>query len=122
MKRLFNILCILLIFLNGCAKKEPSTAIADSVKSDIIVVEKQLDDVKDNLPKECQNTTVKANLSTIQANIKTITAKVDNIDLSCKTEKEVYKQQISKLHIIICSLIAFCMLLIFVLVKRKSIL
>ena len=101
MKRLFYIFCISAIFLSGCAKKEPATAIADSIKSDITVIEHQIQDVKDNLPKECQNPSVKANLSTIQENVKNLKAKVDTQVITCKTQNESLKQEISKLKIII---------------------
>ncbi len=105
--------------LVGCSKKAPSTAITESVKSDINVIEAQISDFKEDLPAECKNPSVNAKLSTIQANLKTITAKVENIDLSCKTEKEVLAQENSKLKIIISSLIVVMILLGYILIKKK---
>lgn len=87
--------------LCGCAKKEPSTTIAENIKSDIIVVEKQLDDLKDNLPSECKNPSVNANLNVIQANLKSITSRVDSQVLACNTEKQVLEQENSKLRLVI---------------------
>ena len=105
MKRLFYIFCISAIFLSGCAKKEPTTAIADSIKSDINIVEQQIEDFKQDLPSECKTPTVKVNLTTIQANIKTLAGKVDNLDKTCLTRLDVLKEENSKLKIIIGFLI-----------------
>ena len=118
----FYIFCILQIFLTGCSKKEPSTAIVDSVKSDIVVIEQQIEYFKQGLPKECQNSSVSANLNTIQANIKTISTKVENIDLACKTEKEVLRQENSKLKIIIGFMFILCGGFIVLILKNHKIL
>lgn len=100
LKKLFMIfLCLFLI--SACAKKEPSTAIADNIKSDIIVVEKQIDDLKDNLPSECKNPSVNENLNVIQTNLKSITSRVDSQVLACNTEKQVLEQENSKLRLVI---------------------
>lgn len=106
MKKLQN--CFIIFFitfwcflLSGCAKKEPTTAIAENIKSDITVIEHQIQDVKDNLPKECQNPSVKANLSIIQENVKNLKAKVDTQVITCKVQNKSLKQEISKLKIII---------------------
>ena len=96
---------IILILLTGCAKKEPTTAIADSIKSDIKIVEQQIEDFKQDLPTECKTPSVKANLSTIQANIKTLSGKVDNLDKTCLTRLDVLKEENSKLKITIGFLI-----------------
>lgn len=98
-------LFIFVCLLSSCSKKEPSTAIAENIKSDIVVVEQQIQDIKENLPTECKNTTVKANLTTIQANLKTLTSKIDSQVIACNTEKKVLEEENSKLRIIIGFLI-----------------
>ena len=112
----FFFLCL----LSACAKKEPSTAIAENIKSDITVIEHQIQDVKDNLPKECQTPSVKANLSTIQENIKNIKGKVDSQVIACDTQNAVLKQENSKLKWII----GFLIFIIgsFIILKFKKIL
>lgn len=109
--------CFLLF---GCAKENPTTAIAENIKSDIIVIEHQIQDVKDNLPKECQTSSVKASLTTIQENVKNIKGKVDSQVVVCNTQNAVLEQKISKLKIII----GFLILLFggFIILKFKKIL
>lgn len=109
--------CFLLF---GCAKENPTTAIAENIKSDIIVIEHQIQDVKDNLPKECQTSSVKASLTTIQENVKNIKGKVDSQVVVCNTQNAVLEQKISKLKIII----GFLILLFggFIILKIKKIL
>lgn len=97
---LFIFLCLV-----GCASKEPSSVIAENVKSDIIVVEKQLDDLGYSLSTECKNSSINGNLTAIRSNLKTITSKVDSIKLACNTEKEVLKQENSKLKLAVGFLI-----------------
>lgn len=91
--------------LTGCSTVDPSTAITDSIKQDVKVIEKQVATVKENLPVNCKTSVVISQLDIIQGQIKTISTKADTVELSCKTEKEVYTQQISKLRIIIGFLI-----------------
>ena len=98
----------LLIFaclLSSCSKKQPYVKIAEQIKSDIVVVEQQIQDIKENLPTECKNTTVKANLTTIQANLKTITARVEEQVLACDDKRKLLESENSKLKIIIGFLI-----------------
>lgn len=121
MKRFLIIFWLLIaILLCGCAKKKPLTAIAENIKSDIIVIEHQIQDVKDNLPKECQTSSVKASLTTIQENVKNIKGKVDSQVVVCNTQNAVLEQKISKLKIII----GFLIFIIgsFIILKFKKIL
>ena len=101
-----KIIILMIVFcLCGCAKKEPYVEIANQIKSDITVVEHQIQDVKENLPKECKNSTVNANLTTIQANLKTITARVESQVLACDDKRKLLESENSKLKIIIGFLI-----------------
>lgn len=108
----FSLLC-------GCSKTEPSTAIAESIKNDITVIEHQIKDVKDNLPKECNSPSVKANLTTIQENVKNIKGKVDSQVIACDTQNEVLKQENSKLKVIIVFLLTIGCGLIYLLTKKR---
>lgn len=96
-----NKFLLIVCLLCACSKPEPTAVIADAIKSDITVIEHQIQDVKDNLPKECQNASVKANLGTIQENVKNLKTKVDAQVITCKAQNESLKQEISKLKIII---------------------
>lgn len=111
---------LIVLCLCGCAKKQPSTAIAENIKSDITVIEHQIQDVKDNLPKECQTSSVKASLTTIQENVKNIKGKVDSQVIACDTQNAVLKQENSKLKWII----GFLIFIIgsFIILKFKKIL
>lgn len=94
------LLCVLSL-ITACSKKEPTVIIADTIKSDITVIEHQIQDVKDNLPKECQTPSINANLGIIQENVKNLKAKVDTQVITCKSQNDSLKQEISKLKIII---------------------
>lgn len=98
------LLCVLSL-ITACSKKEPTVVIADTIKSDITVIEHQIQDVKDNLPKECQTPSINANLGIIQENVKNLKAKVDTQVITCKSQNDSLKQEISKLKIIIGFLI-----------------
>ncbi len=98
-------LFIFACLLSSCSKKEPYVKIAEQIKSDIVVVEQQIQDIKENLPTECKNTTVKANLTTIQVNLKTITARVEEQVLACDDKRKLLESENSKLKIIIGFLI-----------------
>lgn len=112
----------LLIFaclLSSCSKKQPYAEIAEQIKSDIVVVEHQIQDIEENLSTECKNTTVKANLSTIQANLKTITARVESQVLACDDKRKLLESENSKLKVIISSLIVIMILIGYILIKKK---
>ena len=96
-----KILFMLLFLVCACAKTEPSTSIIDNIKKDITVIDKQIVNVKDTLPAECQTLAVKSQFENLREQVKTISAKVETVDVACKTEKEVLKQENSKLKIII---------------------
>ena len=98
------LLCVLSL-ITACSKKEPTVVVADTIKSDITVIEHQIQDVKDNLPKECQTPSINANLGIIQENVKNLKAKVDTQVITCKSQNDPLKQEISKLKIIIGFLI-----------------
>jgi ABC-type molybdate transport system ATPase subunit len=105
--------------LTGCTTA--SESITDVIKDDVKVIEKQIDVVEVSLPKECKTPIITAQLDLLKDNIKTISNKADSVELSCKVEKDVLNQRISKLHIIILGLIIACGLLIFVIIKRVGV-
>lgn len=114
-----KIICILAVLLSACSKTEPSTAIADSIKQDVTVIEKQVETVKQSLQVECKTPAVMAQLDTIQAQVKTISTKADSATLACKTEKDVLKQENSKLKIVIVFLLTIGCGLIYLLTKKR---
>lgn len=116
------VLLAAIIGLNGCSKTEPSTAIADTIKEDIKVIEKEIVSVKENLPAQCRNKQLDTQLDTISVQVKNISTKVNSVDVACKTEKEVLTQQISKLHIIIGILFTIGCVLGFLLIKKRLLL
>jgi DNA-binding FrmR family transcriptional regulator len=116
------VLAMMLLGLCGCSKTEPEVLMSETIKQDVEVMTAQVDAVKQTLAKECKTPAVLAQLSAIEKNIKTLSAKADAEVAVCEKSKEVYTQQISKLRVIIFGLIIACGLLVFVIIKRKSIL
>lgn len=110
---------LFLLLLTACSRKEPYVEIAEQIKSDIVVVEQQVQDIKDNLPTECKNTTVKANLNTIQANLKTITARVESQVLACDDKRKLLESEIAKLRTIIIALVFIIFLSVYAIIKRR---
>lgn len=108
--------------ITGCSKIDPEVMMSDVIKQDVEVMTAQVDAVKQTLAKECKTPAVLSQLSAIEKNIKTLSTKADTEVSVCEKSKEVYTQQISKLRVIIFGLIVACGLLVFVIIKRKSIL
>lgn len=111
------LLCVLSL-ITACSKKEPTVVIADTIKSDITVIEHQIQDVKDNLPKECQTPSINANLGIIQENVKNLKAKVDTQVITCKSQNDSLKQEISKLKIIIGFLVFIFVGIVFLKLRK----
>lgn len=107
MKKLFYIFCIMQIFLSGCAKKEPSTAISEATQKEIVVIQ---EDIKKST---CENK------DSFIKRLDAIKTEVKNISLACNTEKEVLKEQVSKLKIIMVFLIVLVFLSIMTIIKRR---
>lgn len=97
----------ILILLCSCSKKEPSTAIAENASKEIVQVQ---EDIKKST---CENK------SSFIARLDSIRAEIKNIDLACKTEKDVLKQENSKLKIIIGSLVLIIILSVYVIIKKR---
>lgn len=106
-KNLIIFWLLILILLCSCAKKEPSTAISQATQKEISTIQKDIQ------KSTCDN---KDSLITRLEGIK---AEVKNIDLSCKTEKDVLKEENNKLKIIIFSLFIFLSLIITLIIKHK---
>lgn len=117
-KRLELILCGVLCLM-GCSKVEPSSAIVDTIKNDVKVIEKQIATTEEILTVECKTPAVISQLDTLKEQVRAISTKADSVNLACKTEKEVYTQHISKLRVIIFGLVIASGLLVFVMVKHK---
>lgn len=122
--RIIKILCILfwtfiICLLLGCSKKELSTSIKDSIKSDITVIEGQLSDFVYDLPTECKTPSMDAKIKIIQDNIKTLYSKLDNQDNACKLRIDVIKEEKAKLEVIIVFLLVLCFGLGYWIIKRK---
>ncbi|MEE1282381.1 MAG: hypothetical protein UHK60_09060 [Acutalibacteraceae bacterium] len=111
------LLCVLSL-ITACSKKEPTVIIADTIKSDITVIEHQIQDIKDNLPKECQTPSINANLGIIQENVKNLKAKVDTQVITCKSQNDSLKQEISKLKIIIGFLVFIFVGIVFLKLRK----
>lgn len=101
MKKLFYIFCISAIFLSGCAKKEPATVIADAIKQDVSVMTAQVDAVKESLTAECKTPAIVKQLDAITKNIQTVSTKADAEVATCEVQKDVLKEENSKLKITI---------------------
>ena len=97
----------ILLLLCSCAKKEPSTAISEATQKEIVVIQ---EDIKKST---CENK------DSFIKRLDSIRAEIKNIDLACKTEKDVLKQENSKLKIIIGSLVLIIILSVYVIIKKR---
>lgn len=103
------ILTFVCFFVLGCAKTTPSISIKESTKQEIANIQ---EDIK---VLQCDDVSKK----TLTLRLETIKSDVENISLSCETEKEVYKQEISKLKIIVSVLIMAICGIIYWFIRRK---
>lgn len=97
MKYIFVIAGVFLVV--GCSSKQPSTLVAETAKETISAAYK-------TLPKECQLDSVKQLLDSARAQI-------DAVMVACGTEKEVLKEQVVNLELLIAGLIAVVLLLLY---------
>lgn len=113
---------LIVLYLCGCAKKQPSTAIAENIKSDITVIEQQVEDVKQNLSPECKTPVIMSNLNVIEKNVDNLKAKVESLDSVCLNQQEGLKQENAKLKWIIGFMVILCGGFIVLILKNHKIL
>lgn len=90
-----KIIIVVCLLLCGCATKEVSTSIADVVRSEVVNLK---EDLKKSTCSPEDKESFTRRLDALEANIK-------NIPLSCSIEKDGLKREISRLKLIVFSLI-----------------
>lgn len=103
---MIRILFVLAVLV-GCSKQTPTTAITETTKKEIVVLQKDIE------YSTCDN---KKDLISKLDNIK---SEVNNILLACNSEKKILEQTISKLRIVIMA-IFFCSLLFIAVIMKKK--
>lgn len=107
-------LFIFLIILCGCSTTIPSKAISNSVKNELNAISSDIDGMSGRLPPECETNALK----TIKIRLDNISGQVENISLSCQTEKKVLEEKINVRNVIIVFL-GFLVLLVGYLLFKK---
>ena len=115
---IFVLFCML-SGLTGCSKTEPSTAISETIKQDVKIIEKEIASVKENIPPQCRTQQLDTQLDTISDQVKNISAKVESMDATCIVQKEGLEQEVSKLKWIIFFLLLIGGILGYLIIKCK---
>lgn len=102
MKKIFFI--IFFVFLAGCRATTPSEAISNSAIHELKAISSELKQIEAQIPSECRNA-FQNGLTPIYERIDIVQGQVKNISLSCETEKEVLKNEITIRNLIILVLI-----------------
>lgn len=97
---------ICLLFLTACRATIPSEAITNNTIKELNAINQTVERIEKESPAECKTDSFKANIASLRSQIDSVKGQVKNIDLSCKTEKQVLEHKITIRNIIIGCLIA----------------
>ena len=108
----------ILFLLCACSKTEPSTALIKTTQESIKATQETVKSLDKIITPECKTTAINSILSDVNTRLSTLNKEVENIGLACKTEKDVLKEENSKLKIIITFLLIISCGLIYLLAKK----
>ena len=109
----------LCLFLSACSTTHPSESISNSIKNDLKALSSEVQSVGSILPKECKTDAIVGRLNEISIKIKNVSSQVENINLACKTEKQVIEQRVLIRNIFIGILSFLVVVLGYLLLKFK---
>ena len=83
------LICVTLLFLTGCAAKEPSQTIAASTLREVSAVQETVKKIEVQTPIECKTEVFMAHLESING------GQIESISAACQTEKQVLEERIT---------------------------
>ena len=89
------LICVTLLFLTGCAAKEPSQTIAASTLRDVSAVRETVKKIEVQTPAECKSEVFMAHLESINRQVSGIGGQIESISAACQTEKQVLEERIT---------------------------
>lgn len=89
------LICVTLLFLTGCAAKEPSRTIAAAVLSEVTGVQETVKKIEVQTPIECKTEVFMAHLESINRQVSGIGGQIESISAACQTEKQVLEERIT---------------------------
>jgi len=110
---------ICLLFLVGCKSAVPSESIANGVINDLNAHQQAIQVLDKQTTKECKTDAFLASLNALKTQTESIAGQVKSISQACRTEKRVLEQSITIREIIIGILLAFVILLCYILLRKK---
>ena len=117
MKWYFPVFCFLL--LTACKSTIPSESIAQGVVSDLNAHQQAIQVLEKQTTKECKTDAFLASLNALKTQTESIAGQVKSISQACQTEKRVLEQSITIREIVIGVLLAFVILLGYILLRKK---
>ena len=108
----------LLLLLCGCSTVDPSKSITENAVKGLTDIEKSIKRIESQTNKECLTDALVANLEALKSQTKIISGQVESISMSCQTEKQVLKEQITVREVLIGVLGFIVLLLGYKLIKR----
>lgn len=101
--RYLPLVCLLL--LTACKSTIPSQAITNNAINELNGITTAVEHIQATTPAQCKSDTLTANLNAIKTQISSVSGQIKNIDLACRTEKNVLQKDIRIREIIIAVLL-----------------
>lgn len=119
MKRLLPF--ILMIALSACRTTVPSQAITNNAVNELNGVKESIKHIQATTTPECKTEALTANLRAIMTQVDGVSGQIKNIELACKTEKNVLETEKQVREVIIISLLLGIVAYVFLRLKKWAI-
>lgn len=113
------VVCICFLLLIGCVAKEPSQALVENTRREVVAVQETVKRIEKQTPPECKTDVFLANLEAINRQVTTIGGQIESIGLSCQTEKQVLEERITTREMVIFGMGVLVLVLGWIVLRRK---
>ena len=110
---------ILFPLLVACKATIPSEAITNNAINELNGVTATVEHIQATTLPQCKTDALTANLNAIKTQISSVSGQIKNISLSCQTEKQVLKEEITTRDIIIVALLCLIVAYIFLKIYKR---
>ena len=112
------VVCICFLLLMGCTTKEPSQALVENTRREVVAVQEMVKKIETQTPKECKTDVFLANLEAINRQVAGIGWQIESIGLSCQTEKQVLEERIGARNAVIFGLGVLILILGYFVIRK----
>lgn len=112
---------VIILCLGACSKTDPTTALIKTTQESIKATQETIKNLDKVIAPECKTTAINSIISDVITRLSNLSKEVENIGPTCELQKDVLNEEISKLQVIIASLVLLVLGLGYALFKgRKS--